>query len=132
MKNNINREKSITSKSIVNNDNNNNFISSNGNVCDDRAIFISDDLVSVLHAISLIQHHVILLLQHCAITPFSYFTMRCICSLFLKIHRSDEDGKRILILGMISGRKMEMEEEGYWKDTGNNSKVDPQISTELY
>ena len=60
------------------------------------AIFISDDLVSVLHAISLIQHHVIWLLKHCAITLFSYLEIRCICSLLLKIHRSDEDCKRIL------------------------------------
>ena len=60
------------------------------------AIFMSDDLFSVLHAILLIQHRVIWLLQHCAITPFSYLEIRCICSLLLKIHRSDEDGKRIL------------------------------------
>ena len=75
----------------------NNYISSNGNVClMTGAIFISDDLVSVLHAISLIQHHVIWLLKHCAITLFSYLEIRCICSLLLKIHRSDEDCKRIL------------------------------------
>ena len=53
-------------------------------------------IISVLHAISLIQHRVIWLSQHCAITPLSYIEMCCIGSLLMKIHRADEEGKRIL------------------------------------